>query len=80
VPAAHRRKSLVNSLWLVFWRVIGQFEYRVMDVRLRIADAICGPEPETEADRQRNRDRQRLERALKGSHLSGRQEGSGSSR
>jgi hypothetical protein len=25
----------------------------VIDVKLRIVDAVCGPEPETEADRQR---------------------------
>jgi hypothetical protein len=32
--------------------------------RLRVLDAMCGPEPDTEAERQRIRERERLERAL----------------
>ena len=80
MPAAPRRKSPVNSLRLIFWRVVGELEYWVMDVGLCIADAICGPEPETEADRQRNCNREWLEWALQGSHLSRRKGGSRSRR
>jgi hypothetical protein len=46
----------------LLWRVLDALDYRVMDVPLRILDAVCGPE--TEADRQRARDREWLERAL----------------
>jgi hypothetical protein len=65
VPAAtRRRKSTVNRFGRFFWRVLDALDYRVMDARLRILDAVCGPEPETPADRQRAREGDRLERAL----------------
>jgi hypothetical protein len=47
----------MNGLGRLFWRVLDRFEYWVMHTRLRIVDAVCGPEPETEADQQRRRDR-----------------------
>jgi hypothetical protein len=34
-----------------FWRVLDALDYGVMDVRLRIVDALCGPQPETPAER-----------------------------
>ena len=37
------------------WRVLDWLDYRIWDVRLRIVDAVYGPEPETEADRERRR-------------------------
>jgi hypothetical protein len=48
----------------LFWPVVDALDYWVKDARLRIVDAVCGPEPETPADRQRARDREGLERAL----------------
>jgi hypothetical protein len=59
-----RRKSPVNRLGWLFCRVLDTLDYRATDVRLRILDAVRGPEPETPADQQRARDRERLERAL----------------
>jgi hypothetical protein len=40
----------------LFWRAVDWLDYRVMDARLRLLDALCGPEPETEAERQRDHD------------------------
>ena len=37
-------------------------DYLVTLVRLRILDALAGPEPETPADQQLQRDRERIER------------------
>jgi hypothetical protein len=42
----------------IFWRVADALDYPVTLLRLRILDALAGPEPETEADRQRARDRE----------------------
>jgi hypothetical protein len=39
-------------------------DYLVTLVRLRILDALAGPEPETPADLQRKRDRERIKRAF----------------
>jgi hypothetical protein len=39
-------------------------DYLVTLVRLRILDALAGPEPETPADLQRKRDRERIRRAF----------------
>ena len=47
-----------------FWRVVDALDYLLAQVRLRILDALAGPEPETPADQQRERDRERLERAF----------------
>jgi len=35
------------------WRVLDCIDYRIWDARLRMVDAVYGPEPETEADRER---------------------------
>jgi len=34
------------------WRVLDWIDYRIWDARLRMVDAVYGPEPETEADRE----------------------------
>jgi hypothetical protein len=36
------------------WRVLDWFDCRIWDARLRMVDAMYGPEPETEADRERS--------------------------
>jgi hypothetical protein len=41
----------------LFWRAVDHLDYLVTLARLRIRDAVCGPEPETPADRQRDRER-----------------------
>ncbi len=38
--------------------------YLLTQIRLRILDALAGPEPETAADQQRRRDRERITRAF----------------
>jgi hypothetical protein len=48
----------------LFWRVADALDYFVTLVRLRILDAIVGPEPETPADQQRACDRERIKRAF----------------
>jgi hypothetical protein len=48
----------------LFWRVADDLDYLVTLVRLRVLDAVAGPEPETPADQQRARDRERIERAF----------------
>ena len=48
----------------LFWRVAEQLDYLVTLARLRILDAVYGPEPETPADRQRQPDRERIESAF----------------
>jgi hypothetical protein len=57
VPAAHRGKRPVSSLGRLLWQALDWLDYRVWDLRLRMADALHGPEPETDADRERNRER-----------------------
>jgi hypothetical protein len=48
----------------LFWRVADQLDYLLTLVRLRILDALAGPEPETPADQRRKRDREKIERAF----------------
>jgi len=48
----------------LFWRVADQLDYLVTLARVRILDALAGPEPETSADEQRQRDREKIERAF----------------
>jgi hypothetical protein len=48
----------------LFWRVVDRLDYLVTLARLRILDAVCGPEPETQADRQRQGDQERIKRAF----------------
>jgi hypothetical protein len=64
VPAAHSRKSPVNTFGRLFRRALDALDYRVTDARLRILDAVCGPEPQTPADRKRAGEREQLETAL----------------
>jgi hypothetical protein len=45
----------------LFWRVADHLDYLLTLARLRILDALAGPEPETAADQQRARDRERIE-------------------
>jgi hypothetical protein len=53
-----------DRLRRLFWRVADDLDYLVTLVRLRILDALAGPEPETSADQQRKRNRERIERAF----------------
>jgi hypothetical protein len=48
----------------LFWRVVDAFDYWLMQARLGIVDAVCGPEPETVADQMREADRERLREAF----------------
>jgi hypothetical protein len=48
----------------LFWRALDWLDYWLTLARLRILDALTGPEPETPADQQRKRDRERMERAF----------------
>jgi hypothetical protein len=48
----------------LFWRVADALDYLVTLVRLRILDALAGPEPDTPADQQRAQDRERIKRAF----------------
>ena len=40
----------------LFWRVADALDYLVTLARLRVLDALAGPEPETPADQQRERE------------------------
>jgi hypothetical protein len=41
---------MLRSLQCLFWRVADQLDYLLTLARLRILDALAGPEPETPAD------------------------------
>jgi hypothetical protein len=45
-----------GSLARLFRRVLDARDYWLMQARLWLADAVCGPEPETAADGLRMRD------------------------
>ena len=47
------RDHTSRALARIFWRVLDALDYRVMQARLWLIDALYGPEPETGADRQR---------------------------
>ena len=47
-----------------FWRTLDALDYWLTLVRLRILDALAGPEPETAADQERDHDREQIERAF----------------
>jgi hypothetical protein len=49
LPVPRDRPTLAR----IFWRLLDALDYRVMQARLWVFDALHGPEPETEADRQR---------------------------
>ena len=46
----------------LFWCVVDDLDYTLVLARLRIVDALAGPEPETPADQRR--ERERIERAF----------------
>jgi hypothetical protein len=48
----------------LFWQVADTLDYLLTLARLRILEALAGPEPETPADQQRERDRERISRAF----------------
>jgi len=48
----------------LFWHVVDALDYFLTLARLRVLDALAGPEPETAADQQRKRDRERMERVF----------------
>ena len=50
----------------VFWYALDAVDYWLMQARLGIVDAVCGPEPETAADRHRERSGAQLTQILVG--------------
>ena len=48
----------------LFWHVVDALDYLPTLARLRVLDALAGPEPETPADQQRARDREAIKRAF----------------
>jgi len=64
-PILRSRQTVgVRAMPRLFWRVADALDYFLTLARLRILDALAGPEPETPADQQRERDQERLERAF----------------
>jgi hypothetical protein len=55
---------LDTGLRRFFWRIVDGFNYTLTLVRLRILDAVAGPEPETSADQRREAGRERMQRAF----------------
>jgi hypothetical protein len=53
-----------GTLAPIFWHSLDRANYWRTLARLRILNAVCGPEPETPADRHRQRERDRLRTAL----------------
>ena len=53
-----------SPLQRLFWRVVDALDYLLTLVRLRMLDALAGPEPETPVDRRRKRGREQLDRAF----------------
>ena len=52
VPAPRSGRPRVRMFRRLGWRVLDWIDYRIWDARLRMVDAVYGPEPETEADRE----------------------------
>jgi hypothetical protein len=52
--AIHVAVSVVSDSSMIFWRAVDRLDYWIWYARLRIIDALYGPEPVTEANRQRN--------------------------
>jgi hypothetical protein len=46
------------------WHLLDALDHWLTLARLRILDALAGPEPETPADQKRERDRERIEKAF----------------
>ena len=57
-------QAITERLRRLFRRVADALDYIVTLVRLRILDALAGPEPETLADQQRKQNRERVKRAF----------------
>jgi len=59
VPAVGRWECAMTDgpLRHLFWRVADELDYLLTLARLRILDALAGPEPETPADQRRERKR-----------------------
>ena len=55
---------LDTRLGRVFWSIVDVLDYVLTLARLRILDAVAGPEPETSADQQREVNREGIERAF----------------
>ena len=55
---------LETRLGRLLWRIADGLDYVLTLVRLRILDAVAGPEPETSADQRREAGRKRIERAF----------------
>jgi hypothetical protein len=55
---------LETRLGRILWRITDGLDYWLTLVRLRILDAVAGPEPETSADQRREAGRERIERAF----------------
>jgi hypothetical protein len=53
---------LDTALQRLFWRVVDHLDYALTLARLRVLDAVAGPEPETPADQKREKDREQIER------------------
>ena len=58
------RRPHHDPLRLLCWQVVDYLDYALTLARLRILDALAGPEPETPADQQREEDREQIEWAL----------------
>jgi hypothetical protein len=57
-PVTGPAAMATGSLARLYWRVLDALDYRLMQARLRVVDAVCGPEPETAADQQLEREGQ----------------------
>jgi hypothetical protein len=53
---------LETRLGRIFWSIVDRLDYVLTLVRLRILDAVAGPEPEMPADQKREKDREQIER------------------
>jgi hypothetical protein len=52
-----RAHQALIGLASFFWRFANTIDYWIFQLRLRILDAVCGPEPPTAADQERTGDR-----------------------
>jgi hypothetical protein len=51
-PAQLRRRYWLTDHWRgFFWRVLDELDYWIIQARLWVVDAVCGPEPEPAARR-----------------------------
>jgi hypothetical protein len=55
-------RCLTQHLRRLFWRVVDHLDYALTLARLRVLDAVAGPEPETPGDQKREKDREQIER------------------